>query len=145
MTSDTILGWLRGTVVGSLLSLRVVTLPSPQHRVVPTKYGKPHHTKSYSVFMADCARAFAFHAGTFPIGGPPLVAYVEVIGEHPKKTILSAPKGDCDNYVKGVLDGATSSGLWSDDTRVHALIVTKRWSKPGEKPGVHMHVGELRQ
>ena len=145
MTSEKILGWARGAVFGSLLSMRVATTPSPQHRVIQSKYGKPYHAKTYEIFMADCAKTFAHHAGAYPRGGLPLFAYVEIIGARPKRSSLLAPKGDVDNYVKGVMDGATQANLWSDDTRVHTLIVQKRWSNPGEEPGVIMHVGELRE
>jgi Holliday junction resolvase RusA-like endonuclease len=49
------------------------------------------------------------------------------------------PKPDVDNYAKGVLD-ACNGLLWSDDSLVKTLIVSKRWVKAGEEPGIAMCV-----
>lgn len=133
---------MRGAVSGALLSVRVATTPSPASRPRVAKFGV-YYAKSYSTYMADCAKQFAFSAGSFPAGGPPLIACVEIIGERPKTTKLPNPKGDVDNYAKGCLDAATKAGLWSDDSRVEELIVTKRWTLPGEEAGVVLTVGEL--
>lgn len=142
VTSKTILGWMRGVALGALLTLSVATTPSAASRPRVAKFGV-YYAKSYSAYMADCARAFALAPGSFPVGGEPLIAHVEIIGDRPKVTKLPNPKGDVDNYAKGALDAATKATLWSDDSRVECLIVTKRWSEPGEEPGVVLTVGEI--
>jgi len=146
VTSKTLAGWLRGAVLGSLLTCRVATAPSPTSRPRFARIGnfvRTYFAENYQTYVADCQRAFAVHADSYPIGGHPLVCRVDVIGERPKTTKLSSPRGDVDNYVKGALDAATKAGLWSDDGRIETLIVTKRWAKPGEEPGVLLTVGEM--
>lgn len=142
VTSKTILGWMRGVVLGALLSRAVATTPSAASRPRVAKFGV-YYAKSYSQYMADCAKNFAHVAGSFPVDGLPLIAHVEIIGDRPKVTKLPNPKGDVDNYAKGALDAATKATLWSDDSRLQCLIVTKRWSEPGEEPGVVLTVGEI--
>lgn len=137
---------MRGAVVGALLSIRVATAPSPTSRPRFVRVGnfvRTYFAESYQTFVAACQKQFSHHADTFPAGGLPLAARVEIIGSRPKTTKLSSPRGDVDNHVKGVLDAATKSGLWSDDGRVECLIATKRWASPDEEEGVLLEVGEL--
>ena len=146
VTSESLAGWLRGAVIGTLLTCRVATAPSPTSRPRFARIGnfvRTYFAENYQTYVADCMKRMAEHAETFPIGGRPLVARFDVIGARPKTTKLSSPRGDVDNYVKGALDAATKAGLWSDDGRIETLIVTKRWAKPGEEPGVLLTVGEM--
>lgn len=145
-TSKGLLGWLRGATVGSLLTVRVWTTPSPTHRVIPLWSARRMvHTVTYSAYMADCQRTLAEHAGAFGELRGELGAFIEVIGQRPKSTRLHCPKGDVDNYVKGVMDAATKARVWHDDTNVVALGVTKRWTLPDELAGVVIHIGNLKE
>lgn len=144
--TDGLAGWLRGAVLGALLTCRVATAPSPTSRPRFARIGnfvRTYFAENYQVYCADCVKAFAVFANSFPSGGHPLVCRVDIIGNRPKSTLLTSPRGDVDNYVKGALDAATKAGLWSDDGRLECLIITKRWALPGETEGVELHVGEM--
>lgn len=137
---------MRGAVLGALLICRVATAPSPTSRPRFARIGtfvRTYFAKPYQDYVAACVTAFGPYAGSFPIGGRPLVCAVEVIGARPKTTKLTSPRGDVDNYVKGALDAATKAGLWSDDGRIECLIVTKRWAIRDELAGVILAVGEM--
>jgi Holliday junction resolvase RusA-like endonuclease len=43
------------------------------------------------------------------------------------------------------LDAATKAGIWGDDSQVVPLASTKRFTEPGEEPGVYLHIGRLRE
>jgi len=136
-----LLGWLRGASVGALLSLRVDTTPSPTHRPRVAKAGWTYYAKSYQVYHADCVKQFAKQGGLSHNG--PVACVVETICQRPKSTKLSAPRGDSDNYAKAPLDAATKAGVWGDDAQVIPLASTRRWTEPGEEPGVILHIGRL--
>jgi Holliday junction resolvase RusA-like endonuclease len=40
---------------------------------------------------------------------------------------------DLDNFVKGILDGLTKSGIWLDDRLVARIDATKWWCQPGQE------------
>ena len=64
--------------------------------------------------------------GFFPYTGP-LSVDVEVYVKHPKKTKLSAPRADIDNYLKAIFDCLNGS-LWEDDKQIHKVYAAKQWA-----------------
>jgi Holliday junction resolvase RusA-like endonuclease len=109
-------------------------VPASRPRV--TRYGA-YYSKTYAEYLARCsAAALAWHV-TLPSGA--CSALVEAVVQRPAKTVLSAPRGDVDNYAKGPLDGLNKAGEW-DDTLVVSLTVTKRWAEPGEDPHTLLHI-----
>ena len=143
MTSDKLglTKWLRSVVIGAVMTMRVEAEPSPARRV--SRFGT-YYAKPYATWKAACQQQMAaqIQREIGPIGTR-LAAVVEVIVQKPKTTKLTAPKGDVDNYAKGVLDGATKAGDWGDDTQVHVLVAAKRWTEPGEAPGAIVHIGAI--
>lgn len=133
--------WLKGVSVGTLLTLRAETTPSPQHRPRVARWGT-YYPKPYQVYHADCQKQFAEQKPKAPLMGT-LGCVVETVCKRPKTTKLRAPKGDSDNYAKAPLDAATKAGVWGDDAQVLPLTSTRRWAEPGEEPGVYLHIGEL--
>lgn len=74
----------------------------------------------------------------------PVVVRILAVAERPKTTKLLLPKPDVDNYAKGVLDAVTKAEkFWRDDTQVADLSVSKRWSRPGRKAGIHVSIYPL--
>ena len=48
------------------------------------------------------------------------------------KMLQKTSKPDCDNLVKGLLDGINNSGVWRDDSIVCSMHGIKRYAKDGE-------------
>lgn len=56
--------------------------------------------------------------------------------ERPKTTKRAYPRGDQDNYEKGLFDAITqSNGWWDDDDQIIRGSFEKRWAEPGETEG----------
>jgi len=64
--------------------------------------------------------------GLFPYETPIRVD-VEFYCKRPKKTILTAPRADIDNYLKAVFD-CLNGKLWEDDRIIYAVYATKQWA-----------------
>jgi len=122
--------------------LRAITTPSPSHRPRLSPQGHAYYPKAYQIYHADCVKAFAAQKPKEPLTGV-LGCVVEIVGKRPLKTKLTAPRGDTDNHAKGPLDAATKAGVWGDDAQVLPLAALRRWTEPGEEPGVYLHIGVL--
>jgi Holliday junction resolvase RusA-like endonuclease len=61
-----------------------------------------------------------------PFEGP-IQVDVEFYVKQPKKTKLSAPRADIDNYLKAVFD-SLNGWLWDDDKQIHKVYAAKQWA-----------------
>ena len=52
---------------------------------------------------------------------------VEVYVKRPKKTKLSAPRADIDNYLKAIFDSLNGK-LWDDDKQIIKVYAVKQWA-----------------
>jgi len=50
---------------------------------------------------------------------------------------------DADNISKIILDSINRSGIWTDDTQVSDLQISKRWAHAGELPRVDVEIRTL--
>jgi Holliday junction resolvase RusA-like endonuclease len=108
-----------------------------------TRFGT-YYSKPYAEWMAACQKQIAEQ---IPHGAPlkaTIWCAVEIICAKPRTGKLLLPRGDIDNYVKGVLDGGTKAGVWGDDAQIEFLLATKRYSKPGEEAGAIINAGVLK-
>lgn len=125
------------------MTARVVGIPSPASRPRVTRFGT-YYTKPYVTWMADCQRQMVDQINASVLAGHGHIwCAVEVIVAKPKTTKLSLPRGDVDNYVKGVLDAGTKAGIWGDDVAIELLLARKRFTVPGEEPGAIITAGVL--
>jgi Holliday junction resolvase RusA-like endonuclease len=116
--------------------------PRPRFRAIPVR-GKTivntYHPKEYTEYQKTLEKLFvAAFEGNEPYDCPVAVR-IEVTVQKPKTTKLAAPKPDVDNYAKGILDSMTKAGIFTDDTKVIDLFVSKRW---GSADGIFVQVEE---
>lgn len=140
LRSDAI-GWIKGAVTGALLSFSIAGTPSPTCRPRVGKFGT-YYAAPYEQWMQQCIVQLSEQKPAEPVMGD-LIAYVDVRVDRPKATKLLRPRGDVDNYAKAPLDAATKAALWGDDGQLMAVVITKRWAEPGERPGATIHFGRL--
>jgi Holliday junction resolvase RusA-like endonuclease len=126
------------------VTARVVGTPSPACRPRVTRFGT-YYAKAYETWMADCQKQMAVQIDPAVLAlQDGIWCAVEIIVTKPRTGKLMLPRGDIDNYVKGVLDGGTKAGIWGDDVAVEFLLATKRYARPGEEPGAIINAGVLR-
>ena len=98
-----------------------------------SKYGA-YYTGPYKKFRIGCADCVYNILGTdFKLLEKPLHVDLELYITKPKKTKLTQPKADIDNFVKAIFD-VMNGKLWVDDTQVRTVYASKQWSDQGE-PG----------
>ena len=124
--------------------LLLPTEPRPASRPRVTKYGT-YFSKPYTIWRQTSQPYANAWEGPEPFTGP-VVILIEIVCTKPKTGKLLHPRGDVDNYVKGVLDVLTKSGnFWSDDVQVVGLHAFKRYTDPktNEAAGSHVYLTEL--
>jgi Holliday junction resolvase RusA-like endonuclease len=135
--------WLRGATVGALMHFYARTTPSPSHRPRVTRRGITYFAKPYAQYLKDCQQQFAEQHRGAPLEGR-LGVVIETVVEKPRTTKLTNPNGDSDNYAKGPLDALQKAGVVTDDKQFVPIAAVRRFTEPGEEPGVHLYIGALK-
>jgi len=85
----------------------------------------------YKHFRAECSEVVPLILGDeFVPYDRPLKVDVEIYVKQPKKTKLSAPKADIDNFLKAIFD-VLNGKLWVDDNLIHEVYAVKSWARKG--------------
>jgi Holliday junction resolvase RusA-like endonuclease len=124
--------------------LEPVPASRPRFRVIRPKQGgqfvHTYYDGAYKAFLEVAPK-------TLPKFDSPLAGRLKVqivlIVRRPKTTKRITPKGDVDNYAKGVLDVLTTAGLWNDDDQVAFLTVEKYFADAGVAGEIWVCVEEL--
>lgn len=114
--------------------------PAPASRPRVGKFGT-FYSGSYKTWMAEALKLFPKDSFETQLEGAISVSMI-VRCTKAKTSKLMFPRGDVDNYAKGPLDILTKAGLWGDDTQVVRLSVTKRFTAPGETPGITVRISK---
>lgn len=118
--------------------------PRPASRPKVTKYGT-YFGKPYTAFRQAAQPYANVYNERPPILGP-VAILIEIVCTKPKTGKLKHPRGDVDNYVKGVMDVMTKSDrFWKDDVQVVAMYAYKRYCDPltKETAGSHVYLYEV--
>ena len=124
--------------------LLLPTEPRPASRPKVTKYGT-YFGRPYTIFRQTSQPYADAYNERPPIKGP-VVILIEIVCTKPKTGKLLHPRGDVDNYVKGVMDVMTKSNkFWNDDVQVVALNAYKRYTDKStdEAAGSHIYLYEI--
>ena len=110
-------------------------MPEWTFPISPVAASRPRVTKHgayfagpYKTFRKDMAEIVSetFDSDT-AIYTTPLEVDVEIYVKRPKKTKLSAPRADIDNYLKAIFD-SLNGVLWEDDTQIQKVYACKQWA-----------------
>jgi Holliday junction resolvase RusA-like endonuclease len=106
----------------------------------PTVYNEPAY-KDWLAQAIEQLRALAPVAPSPAAFEGDIAIDLEVVVTKPKATKKARPKGDRDNFEKGVFDAITQAGgIWKDDDQVVGGDFRKRWAEPGEREGYHLTI-----
>ncbi|MAD98990.1 MAG: hypothetical protein Unbinned200contig1002_44 [Prokaryotic dsDNA virus sp.] len=130
------------TTSTSKIILDVRPVPASRPRV--SRYGT-YYGKNYTEFRKSLYAVLKKIKDKFPPSATgEFLVELEFICKKPKKPSNPYPRGDIDNYVKGVLDGFTYAGMfWEDDIQVVELCASKRYQEEGEDYGIKARVKQL--
>lgn len=109
----------------------------------PTIYNEP----AYRDWLAEAIRQIQALPAPFskdaPFEGDVSVS-LEVVVTKPKSTKKVRPKGDRDNFEKGVFDAITQAGgWWKDDDQITDGPFRKRWAEDDEPEGYRVRIDFL--
>lgn len=106
----------------------------------PTIYKDP----KYREWLTEAITQIRQLDTPFPVDAPnegDVTVDLEVVVTKPKTTKKRRPRGDRDNFEKGVFDAITQAkGWWKDDDQIVDGDFLKRWAKEGEEQGYHVRV-----
>ncbi len=104
--------------------------PTPRPRVTRwTTYYEPTY-KDYKDKLEEHANILATKYNITPTENEYRVR-LDFFIPRPIKTVKKRPKGDLDNYAKGILD-SLNKVIWKDDDQVIELKLLKHWTDAKE-------------
>lgn len=130
---------MRRPIEGGGLEVELYLNPVPASRPRVGRFGT-YYRKTYKAWKKAAESAVPQNSD-YPLGGPLIVTVVAVCSR-PKTTKRYYPRGDVDNFAKGILDVLTKRGYWNDDDQIVDLYVRKRYPGKHERPHVWVKVSK---
>lgn len=113
--------------------------PVPKARPKVSKWGTYYPTTTKN-WMYDAAASMASITAGEPTRGG-LYILVTCVCTRPKNPANPYPRGDVDNYVKGIMDAITKEQIiWADDKQVVDCHIHKRYADEDETPHTYVEV-----
>ena len=129
----------------SVFNIFLPVKPVPASRPRVSRYGT-YYGKTYAEFRKELYTELKKIKNKYKPTMDEHIVSLELICRKPKKPANDYPRGDVDNYAKGVLDGFTYANMfWEDDIQVVGLYVSKRYQLEGEDYGIRVKVERLRE
>jgi Holliday junction resolvase RusA-like endonuclease len=104
-------------------------MPCPRPRITAKPFPHAYYPADYKAWKTEAAKAIRKlipkEHRQYDI---PVRVTIACSVKRPKSTKLEVPKPDVDNYAKSILDALTAAEVWTDDTVVSTLVVSKRWA-----------------
>jgi len=108
----------------SISKLVVSVEPVPASRPRVSKWGT-YYGKRYTQFRKDAESSLDSLGLGEPITGE-ISVHLEFYCKKPKTTKRDTPRGDIDNFCKGILDAANGR-VFIDDDQITKLTARKQW------------------
>lgn len=127
-------------------SFHVPVKPVPASRPRISKYGS-YYTKTYTDFRRE---AYLFlktiKAKYPPCGESTFSIEIEFVCTRPKKLTNPYPRGDVDNYLKGIIDSLVYAGMFfEDDIQITRMTGIKRYQEKDEDVGMNIKVRKYKR
>lgn len=116
--------------------------PCPASRPRVTRRGFTFYSKTYKLFQDGSKDALK--EVDLPQATGPMILMLDMAAEKPRTGKRQHPRGDVDNFAKGPLDALTKAEkMFHDDDQIVGLLAFKRYTEPGEEPGITINYLEV--
>lgn len=133
--------WLRRYLKGALRSFNFDLTPTPASRPRVSRWGT-YYAKPYTKFLKEATELTKGYDGA-PTNNP-IVMLIEAVCPPFKTVKREYPRGDVDNYSKGVMDVMQKvKKFFKDDNQIVGLMAFKRFADDNEEPSINVDWFEL--
>lgn len=120
--------------------------PVPAARPRISKYGS-YYPETYKTFRAEAYRYLKTISAKYPpCPDSTFSIEIEFVCEKPKKPSNSYPRGDVDNYLKGIIDSLVYCKMFfDDDIQITRMTGIKRYQEKDEDYGMNIIVRKYKR
>ena len=120
--------------------------PVPASRPRISKYGS-YYTKTYKDFRAEAYRFLKTIKDKYPpCPDSTFSVEIEFICYKPQRPSNSYPRGDVDNYLKGIIDSMVYCNMFfEDDIQITKMVGIKRYQMKDEPYGMNIKVRKYKR
>lgn len=120
--------------------------PVPASRPRIGRFGA-YYTTNYTEFREQVAKFLNKLKDKFPANDDLYLVDIEFVCQKPKSPTNVYPRGDIDNFMKGILDSITHAKMfWNDDIQIVYCGGIKRYQNTTEEPvGIHLTINIIKK
>ena len=130
--------------ISKIIKFFIPVRPVPASRPRISRFGS-YYSKGYTEFRKDAYKFLKTIRDKYPpVGGVGFRIDCEVVCRKPKRPSNKYPRGDNDNYEKGIYDAITYAGMvWEDDIQIVENYTHKRYQEQGEEYGIYVTIKQV--